>query len=68
MISHRCRECTWWDCQHAGVKLIPIVLGKGIVGFCRKHKPGAIQIEKHYFGVQPVMDSEEFCGELREEK
>lgn len=68
MIGHRCGNCIWWDNQHQSVALIPKVPGKESPGFCRKHKPGAIQIEKHYFGVQPVMDANEFCGEFREEK
>ena len=50
---------------HESVKLIPEILGKNRLGFCRKHKPGAIQIKNHFYGVQPVMDGEEFCGEFR---
>jgi hypothetical protein len=39
-----------------------------IMGFCRKHKPGAILLNGYYSGTQPVMDAEEFCGEFREDK
>ena len=67
MISHRCKRCIWWDNVHKSVKLIPIIPGKKTPGFYRKHKPGAVVIEKHYFGVQPVTDAEEFCGEFRKE-
>ena len=67
MIGHRCKACIWWDNQHESVKLIPIVQGKKIPGICRKHKPGSIQVNGYYYGVQPVMDEEEFCGEFRKE-
>lgn len=66
MISHRCRRCIWWDNQHPSVALIPGVPGKTELGFCRKHKPGTVLLGSHYYGVQPVMDADEFCGEFRE--
>ena len=66
MVKHRCNNCMWWDSQHESVMLIPEVPGKSKMGFCRKHKPGALLIEQHYYGVQPVMDANEFCGEFRE--
>ena len=68
MIAHRCKNCLWFDKIHQSVKLIPAISGKENPGFCRKHKPGAILIGKYHFGVQPVMDAEEFCGEFREDK
>ncbi len=68
MIGHRCKKCTWWDNQHVSVRLIKIISAKPNPGFCRKHKPGAHRHEDHYYGVQPVMDAEEFCGEFREDK
>jgi hypothetical protein len=68
MITHRCKRCAWWDAGHVSVKLIPKIDGKSTVGFCRKHKPGVIQLKNHFYGVQPVMDAEEFCGEFREDK
>ena len=67
MKGRRCKQCLWWDSTHSNVKLIPVIPRKKNPGFCRKHKPGAIVIEKYYFGVQPVMDSDEFCGEFKEE-
>lgn len=67
MIAYRCRNCKWWDSTHRSVELISIQLGKNTPGFCRKHKPGMFQIDKHYYGVQPVMDAEEFCGEFKKE-
>jgi len=42
-------------------------LGKTDVGFCRKHKPGSLRIGSYFYGVQPVMDADEFCGEFRAE-
>jgi len=56
----------WWDNQHQSVASIPDFEGKQRPGFCRKHKPGAVKIGRHYYGVQPVMDADEFCGEFRE--
>lgn len=66
MIAHRCKNCMWWDNRHPTAALIPQALGKALMGFCRKHKPGSMRIEKHFYGVQPIMDGDEFCGEFRE--
>jgi len=66
MIAYRCRKCIWWDNQHPSVALVQVIPGKAQLGFCRKHKPGAERIEHTYYGVQPVMDADEFCGEFRE--
>ena len=68
MIEHRCKKCTWWDSQHPYVRTIPKMLSKENPGVCRKHKPGALAIDRYYYGVQPVMDADEFCGEFREEQ
>ena len=68
MISHRCKHCLWWDSTHHATADIPIKLGKTTPGICRKHKPGALHIEHHFYGVQPVMDADEFCGEFRPEE
>jgi hypothetical protein len=65
MIEYRCADCIWWDSEHETVKLIPQALGKKRLGFCRKHKPGSLRIGDYYYGVQPVTDAEEFCGEFR---
>ena len=67
MIAHKCKKCKWWDNIHISVKSIPITEEKPNPGFCRKHKPGAIMFKQHHFGVQPVMDADEFCGEFRED-
>jgi hypothetical protein len=47
------------------VKHIPIELEKRSPGFCRKHKPGGLRLGHYVYGVQPVMDADEFCGEFR---
>lgn len=67
MIGHRCKNCIWWDDRHPLVGKIPMALEKSQPGFCRKHKPGAYRINEFYYGVQPIMDAEEFCGEFRGE-
>jgi hypothetical protein len=51
--------------MHPYIKTIPIELSKDGPGVCRKHKPSALAIRNYYYGVQPVMDAEEFCGEFR---
>jgi len=56
----------WWDNRHPSVVLIPNREGKEMPGSCRKHKPGGMRIGEYYYGVQPVMDADEFCGEFRE--
>ena len=66
MISHRCKNCIWWDNQHPSVAHIPPELNKTSLGFCRKHRPGSLRIGSYFYGVQPVMDADEFCGEFRE--
>lgn len=68
MIDRQCRRCLWYDNQHESVKSIPIELNKRDPGFCRKHKPGSLRIGQHFYGVWPVVDADEFCGEWREDK
>ena len=68
MNPRRCKKCNWWDNQHPSVALIPLQLSKRDPGICRKHKPGSLRIGQHYYGVQPVMDADEFCGEWRKEE
>lgn len=68
MIEHRCRNCIWWDNQHESAKGIPVELTKTNPGYCRKHKPGGLRIGNYFYGVHPVVDAEEFCGEFRREE
>lgn len=65
MIANRCKKCIWWDNEHPSIKQVPAELGKGTLGYCRKHKPGALRIGDYFYGVQPVTDGDEFCGEFR---
>lgn len=67
MIGHKCMNCLWWDDKHEVVKTVPRELCKTTPGICRKHKPGAIQVGQFYYGVQPIMDANDFCGEFRED-
>ena len=57
----------WWDSEHPSIQQVPIELDKINPGFCRKHKPGSLRITRYFYGVQPVTDGDEFCGEFREE-
>ena len=68
MIDHRCKNCIWWDSCHPSVAFIPLELNKTNRGFCRKHRPGSLRIGQYYYGVQPIMDADEFCGEFRADK
>ena len=68
MITHRCKNCLWFDDKHPSVQFLPKIDWKQHPGFCRKHKPGAIMVDKSHVGVQPVMDADEFCGEFRGDK
>jgi hypothetical protein len=67
VITHRCHRCIWWDNQHPAVQNIPTELDKARPGFCRKHRPGSLRIGNYYYGVQPIMDADDFCGEFRAE-
>ena len=68
MIGHRCKNCLWWDNEHARVDYVPAVDGIVSPGICRKHKPGAYSVNKFLIGVQPITDLDDFCGEFREDK
>ena len=57
-----------WDNQHPAIKLVPVELGKPSPGFCRKKIPGALKIGTWYYGIQPIMDADEFCGEYKEDQ
>jgi hypothetical protein len=68
MIGHRCKRCLWWDNNHIRIQHIEKVEYIPDPGICRKHKPGAININNTFIGVQPITDGEDFCGEFREDK
>lgn len=68
MIGHRCRRCIWWDNEHPATRNIPVELHKENPGFCRKHRPGSLRIGVYFYGVQPITDADDFCGEFREEQ
>ena len=65
MIEHRCERCIWWDNRPERIEGVPVELNKTDIGFCRKHKPGGLRIGQYYYGVQPITDGQEFCGEFR---
>lgn len=71
MIDNRCCNCLWWDNSHPRVALCPQLDWMQSPGICRKHKPGAVPLDRTtpiYVGVQPLMDADDFCGEFREDK
>ncbi len=65
VIGHRCRNCVWWDAQHPSIKDVPAVLSKTVLGFCRRRRAGSFRVGEHFYGVHPVMDADEFCGEFK---
>jgi len=68
MITHRCKNCAWYDSEHISVSYIVKLEWKPNPGFCRRRKAGVIGIEKNHIAVHPVVDADEFCGEFREEE
>ena len=74
MVSHRCKNCLWFDRQHksirkegSGFRNISVE-GDYIYGYCRKHKPISLKGKGFFYGTWPVVDEEDLCGEFREEK
>lgn len=65
MIKHRCRNCIWWDNQHLSIKSVPAIRGKKVLGFCRRRRAGSFRVGENFYGVHPVMDANEFCGEFK---
>ena len=65
MIGHRCKSCIWWVNVHPSIRIVPDVPGKRVLGFCRRRRAGSLRIEQHFYGVHPVMDADEFCGEFK---
>jgi len=67
MIDYRCKNCLWFDNEHKSINLVPLIPGKYEIGFCRKKIPGVINIKNYFYGIQPVRDGNEFCGEFKED-
>ena len=66
MTPSRCKNCVWWDHQHASLKSVPAEFGN--VGFCRKHKPVIFSEGKFYRGGWPLVDWADLCGEFRQDE
>lgn len=67
MKNHKCKDCAWWDDRHPFVETVPHKLCKKLPGICRKHKPGVVSINNYHYGIQPVTDAHDFCGEFRKD-
>ena len=63
MISHRCKNCAWWDNAH---KSLADVNDKAF-GYCRKHKPLTVQRGNYVYGIWPLVDQLDLCGEFRQD-
>lgn len=60
MNALRCKACRWFDQQHKSIAdLLPDY------GYCRKHKPMIIQVERRFFGSFPILHVDDYCGEFR---
>ena len=68
MITHRCKNCLWWDNEHMSINYITKIEWKPSPGFCRRRKAGATWMETTLVAVHPVTDADEFCGEFKEDK
>jgi len=65
MVGYRCMNCMWFDNQHESLK--QACFADKPRGYCRKHKPGIIQTKAYYYGVWPLVDPLDFCGEFRQD-
>lgn len=54
-----CGKCLWWDSEHDRVPIVG-------AGFCRKHKPAGQNKAGELWGVWPLTDKNDFCGEFKE--
>ena len=68
MITHRCKNCRWWDNREQFIEGFPDIEWKPNPGLCRRRRAGAIKIKNLFIGIHPVMDAEEFCGEFKGDK
>jgi len=68
MISHRCRNCIWFDREHESLKDVKLISGKYVVGYCRKHKPVVYSLADLYWGGWPLVDQNDLCGEFRKQE
>ena len=68
MIGHRCSSCIWFDCVHDSLRDIKLMPGKFSIGYCRKHFPGSIGFEGKHWGIWPLVDIKDFCGEFRKQE
>jgi len=59
MVSHRCKNCIWFDREHKSL------LPTDHLGYCRKHKPIVYGQGGKYYGGWPLVDEDDFCGEFR---
>jgi len=62
MVTHRCKNCIWYDTEHESLKKVV-----GDLGYCRKHKPIVFERSGKYYGGFPLLDKNDFCGEFRGE-
>ena len=67
MITHKCRNCIWWDNREQFTKFLPQIPDKPNAGFCRRRKAVSVSWEKIVLGIHPIHDAEEFCGEFKGE-
>jgi hypothetical protein len=60
-----CKDCHWFDQDHASLEHVKLIVGKYSVGYCRKHKPVVFLMEQQYWGGWPMVDELDLCGEFR---
>ena len=63
MIKNRCKNCLWFDHEHKSLEGVPKNFG-----YCRKHRPVVYSKDGRYYGGWPLVDTDDLCGEFREDK
>lgn len=58
-------NCMWFDAVHESLK--EACLGLKPKGYCRKHKPGVVMNKAYCYGIWPLVDRLDFCGEFRQD-
>ena len=63
MVDSRCIKCMWYDNVHESLEE-----WKEHNGYCRKHKPIPCLQSNRYYGLWPIVNEFDFCGEFRGDK
>ena len=65
MVGYRCVNCIWYDSVHESLK--EACFGDKPRGYCRKHKPNILMSKTYCYGIWPLVDPNDLCGEFRQD-